>query len=102
MESIDEMPCKKEQLNEAEIARRREETPPKRRHLSEKKLEDDEKRRSLPSWHNQLASAKDRTPATHTGDGTPAEGEVDEEESGEAAAVPVVEVSRGATGGSRL
>jgi len=33
-----------------------------------------------------LASAEDRTPATHTGNGTPAEGEVDEEESGEAAA----------------
>ncbi|KAH9958480.1 hypothetical protein BC827DRAFT_1136173, partial [Russula dissimulans] len=32
----------KEQLNEAEIARRREETPPKRKHLAEKKLEDDE------------------------------------------------------------
>ncbi|KAH9958471.1 hypothetical protein BC827DRAFT_1377666 [Russula dissimulans] len=95
--SLDEMPCKKEQLNEAVIARRREETPPKRRHLSEKK-----QRRSLASWHNQPASAKDRTPAIHTGNGTPAEGEVDEEESGEAAAVPVVEVSRGATGGSRL
>src|SRR5712671_4406848 len=43
---------------------------------------------------NQLASVEDRTPATHTGNGTPAEGEVDEEESGEVAAalVPVVEV----------
>jgi len=40
--------------------------------------------------HNQLA--EDRTPATHTGNGTPGEGEVDEEESGEVAAVPVVEV----------
>ncbi|KAH9956410.1 hypothetical protein BC827DRAFT_1157759 [Russula dissimulans] len=30
--------------------------------------------------------------STHTGNGTPAEGEVDEEESGEVAAVPVVEV----------
>jgi hypothetical protein len=49
-------------------------------------------RRSIASWHNQLASAEDRTPATHTGNGTPAEGEVDEEESGEVAAVPVVEV----------
>ncbi len=42
---------------------------------------------------NPLASAEDRTPATHTGNGTPAEGEVDEEESGEvAAAPPVIEV----------
>ena len=47
---------------------------------------------------NPLASAEDRTPATHTGNGTPAEGEVDEDESGEApiigagAAAPVVEV----------
>jgi Ino eighty subunit 2 len=41
---------------------------------------------------NQLASVEDRTPATHTGNGTPAEGEVDEEESAEVAAVPVVEV----------
>jgi len=42
--------------------------------------------------HDQLASAEDRAPATHTGDGTPAEGEVDEGESGEVATVPVVEV----------
>jgi Ino eighty subunit 2 len=41
---------------------------------------------------NPLASAEDRTPATHTGNGTPAEGEVDEEESGEAAVVPVAVV----------
>jgi Ino eighty subunit 2 len=47
---------------------------------------------------NPLASAEDRTPATHTGNGTPAEGEVDEDESGEAAtagvaaAAPAVEV----------
>ena len=47
---------------------------------------------------NPLASAEDRTPATHTGNGTPAEGEVDEDESGEVATagagavVPVVEV----------
>jgi Ino eighty subunit 2 len=47
---------------------------------------------------NPLASAEDRTPATHTGNGTPAEGEVEEDESGEAAltgvgaAAPVVEV----------
>ena len=46
---------------------------------------------------NPLASAEDRTPATHTGNGTPAEGEVDEDESGEAATaaataiVPAVE-----------
>jgi len=33
--------------------------------------------------HNQLASAEDHTPATHTDNGTPAEGEVDEEESGD-------------------
>jgi len=49
---------------------------------------------SIASWHNQLTSAEDRTPATHTGNDTPvsAEGEVDEGESGEVAAVPVVEV----------
>jgi Ino eighty subunit 2 len=47
---------------------------------------------------NPLASAEDRTPATHTGNGTPAEGEVEEDESGEVAmagavaAVPAVEV----------
>ncbi|SRR6266852_4104496 len=47
---------------------------------------------------NPLASAEDRTPATHTGNGTPAEGEVDEDESGEVptvgagVAAPVVEV----------
>jgi len=41
--SLHETPCKKKQLNEAEIALRREETPRKRNHLSEKKLEEDEK-----------------------------------------------------------
>jgi Ino eighty subunit 2 len=47
---------------------------------------------------NPLASAEDRTPATHTGNGTPAEGEMDEDESGEAmiagtgAAVQAIEV----------
>ena len=41
---------------------------------------------------NPLASAEDRTPAPHTGDGTPAEGEVDEEESGGFIAPPVIEV----------
>ena len=41
---------------------------------------------------NALASAEDRTPATQTGNGTPAEGEPEEEESGEIAPVPVVEV----------
>jgi Ino eighty subunit 2 len=43
---------------------------------------------------NPLATAEDRTPATHTGNGTPAEGEVDEEENGEVAttAPPVIEV----------
>jgi Ino eighty subunit 2 len=41
---------------------------------------------------NPLASAEDRTPATHTGNGTPAEGEVDEEENYEVAAPPVIEV----------
>jgi len=90
------MPCKEKQLNEAEITLRREETARKRKHLSEKSLEgrDDQ---SPPDeiWqrnrHKQLVRAEDRTRATHTGNGTPAEGEVDEE-SGEVAAVPVVEV----------
>jgi Ino eighty subunit 2 len=41
---------------------------------------------------NALASAEDRTPATQTGNGTPAEGEPEEEESGEVAPVPVIEV----------
>ena len=41
---------------------------------------------------NPLASAEDRTPATHTGNGTPAEGEIDEEESGGFTAPPVIEV----------
>jgi len=99
---IDETSRKKKQLNEAEIALRREETARKRKHLSEKKLEDEKaetinrllkKKSGTRNKRNQLASAEDRTPATHTGNGTPAEGEVDEEESGEAAApVPVVEV----------
>jgi Ino eighty subunit 2 len=39
---------------------------------------------------NPLASAEDRTPAAHTGNGTPAEGEVDEEENGENAAAAAV------------
>ena len=41
---------------------------------------------------NPLASAEDRTPATHTGNGTPAEGEIDEEESGGFTAPPAIEV----------
>jgi Ino eighty subunit 2 len=46
---------------------------------------------------NPLASAEDRTPATHTGNGTPAEGEVDEEENGEttAAAISAAAVAAG-------
>ena len=40
---------------------------------------------------NPLASAEDRTPATHTGNGTPAEGEVDEEEIGEVVVPQVIE-----------
>ena len=36
-----------------------------------------------------LASAEDRTPATYTGNGTPAEGEVDEEENVETAAAVI-------------
>ena len=40
---------------------------------------------------NALASAEDRTPATQTGNGTPAEGDPEEEES-EVAPVPIVEV----------
>ena len=39
--------------------------------------------------HNPLASAEDRTPATHTGNGALAEGEVDEDDNGEAAAAAV-------------
>ena len=38
---------------------------------------------------NPLASVEDRTPAIHMGNGTPAEGEVDEEENGETAAAAV-------------
>jgi hypothetical protein len=38
------------------------------------------------------ANVEDRTPATHADNSIPVESEVDEEESGEAAAVPVVEV----------
>ncbi|KAH9981561.1 hypothetical protein BJV74DRAFT_879232 [Russula compacta] len=99
--SLDETSRKKKQLNEAEIALRREETARKRKHLSEKKLEDEKaetinrllkKKSGTRNRRNPLASAEDRTPATHTGNGTPAEGEVDEEESGEAVVVPVVEV----------
>jgi Ino eighty subunit 2 len=107
-------------LNEAEIALRREETARKRKHLSEKKLEDEKvrirdvhllllahgvhpflikaetinrllkKKSGTRNRRNPLASAEDRTPATHTGNGTPAEGEVDEDESGEVATVGVV------------
>ncbi|KAI0291270.1 hypothetical protein BC826DRAFT_1106026 [Russula brevipes] len=99
--SLDETSRKKKQLNEAEIALRREETARKRKHLSEKKLEDEKaetinrllkKKSGTRNRRNPLASAEDRTPATHTGNGTPAEGEVDEEESGETAVAPVVPV----------
>jgi len=42
---------------------------------------------------NPLASAEDRTPATHTGgNGTPAEGEMEEDENGDVAVAPVAEV----------
>jgi len=99
--SLDETSRKKKQLNEAEIALRREETARKRKHLSEKKLEDEKaetinrllkKKSGTRNRRNALASAEDRTPATQTGNGTPAEGELEEEESGEVAPVPVVEV----------
>lgn len=99
--SLDETSRKKKQLNEAEIALRREETARKRKHLSEKKLEDEKaetinrllkKKSGTRNRRNALASAEDRTPATQTGNGTPAEGELEEEESGEVAALPTVEV----------
>jgi Ino eighty subunit 2 len=45
-----------------------------------------------------LASAEDRTPATHTGNGTPAEGEVDEEENGEIAAAAASATAAAAAG----
>lgn len=99
--SLDETSRKKKQLNEAEIALRREETARKRKHLSEKKLEDEKaetinrllkKKSGTRNRRNALASADDRTPATQTGNGTPAEGEPEEEESGEVAPVPIVEV----------
>ncbi|KAH9163804.1 hypothetical protein EDB89DRAFT_1859831 [Lactarius sanguifluus] len=99
--SLDETSRKKKQLNEAEIALRREETARKRKHLSEKKLEDEKsetinrllkKKSGTRNRRNALATAEDRTPATQTGNGTPAEGEPEEEESGEVAAVPIVEV----------
>ncbi|KAI9507129.1 hypothetical protein F5148DRAFT_1276325 [Russula earlei] len=94
--ALDETSRKKKQLNEAEIALRREETARKRKHLSEKKLEDEKVRVYSTSLRNHLASAEDRTPATHTGNGTPAEGEIDEEESGEVVvAAPVVEAPPG-------
>ncbi|KAH9039821.1 hypothetical protein EDB85DRAFT_224034 [Lactarius pseudohatsudake] len=73
----------------------------KRKHLSEKKLEDEKsetinrllkKKSGTRNRRNALATAEDRTPATQTGNGTPAEGEPEEEESGEVAAVPIVEV----------
>ncbi|KAH8984174.1 hypothetical protein EDB86DRAFT_2833594 [Lactarius hatsudake] len=98
--SLDETSRKKKQLNEAEIALRREETARKRKHLSEKKLEDEKsetinrllkKKSGTRNRRNALATAEDRTPATQTGNGTPAEGEPEEEES-EVAAVPIVEV----------
>lgn len=117
---VDETSRKKKQLNEAEIALRREETARKRKHLSEKKLEDEKVRIYTPltplcsltrclqaetinrllkkksgtrSRRNALASADDRTPATQTGgNGTPAEGEPEEEESGEVVPVPIIEV----------
>jgi len=100
--SPDETSRKKKQLNEAEIALRREETACKREHLSKKKLEDEKAETINPllrentgtrNRRNQLASAEGRTPATHTGNGKPAEAEVDEGESAEAAAVPVVKVA---------
>ncbi|KAH9058246.1 hypothetical protein EDB87DRAFT_1743814 [Lactarius vividus] len=98
--SLDETSRKKKQLNEAEIALRREETARKRKHLSEKKLEDEKaetinrllkKKSGTRNRRNALATAEDRTPATQTGNGTPAEGEPEEEES-EVAVVPIVEV----------
>ncbi|KAH9957712.1 hypothetical protein BC827DRAFT_646536 [Russula dissimulans] len=101
VESIDETSRKKKQLNEAEIALRREETAHKREHLSKKKLEDEKaetinhlkKKTAKRNRRNQLASVEGRTPATHPGNGKPAEGKVDEEESTEVAVVPVVEVA---------
>ncbi|KAN0137816.1 hypothetical protein V8E53_004300 [Lactarius tabidus] len=99
--SLDETSRKKKQLNEAEIALRREETARKRKHLSEKKLEDEKaetinrllkKKSGTRNRRNALASADDRTPATQTGNGTPAEGDPEEEESGEVAPVPIIEV----------
>jgi Ino eighty subunit 2 len=42
---------------------------------------------------NPLASAEDRTPATHTGgNGTPAEGEVEDDETAEVVVAPVAEI----------
>jgi hypothetical protein len=48
------------------------------------------KRSGTRNRRKQLASAEDRTPATHTCSSTPVEGEVDEEESAEVAAVAEV------------
>ena len=39
-----------------------------------------------------MECVRERTPATQTGNGTPAEGEPEEEESGEVAPVPIIEV----------
>ena len=45
-----------------------------------------EKKSGTRNKRNLLASAEDRTPAHYTGNVTPVEGEVDEEENGETAA----------------
>ncbi|KAH9954182.1 hypothetical protein BC827DRAFT_72226 [Russula dissimulans] len=63
------------QLNEGETALRHEEAARKQKHISEEMKSTPRNRRS------QLAGGE---PATHTGNGSPAEGEVDEEESPEA------------------
>ena len=57
----------------------------RRRLLSNRLL----KKFGIRNRRNPLVSAEDRTFATHTGNGTPAEGEVDEEENGETAAAAV-------------
>jgi hypothetical protein len=50
---------------------------------------------------NLLASEEDPTPATHADNGTPAEGEIDEEENGEAAAVATAGTLAAAAAGER-
>jgi hypothetical protein len=52
----------------------------------------------MRNGRNSLASEENSTPATHADNGTPAEGEIDEEENGEAAAATAGTLAAAATG----